>query len=77
MPQLPAKPSSVLTMLLLTLLQTACATQSAPSVVACPTLPPAPAATQPPPLLPYSVSARNNIERWRKMLTDTPAIPKP
>ena len=60
---------------LLLVLLSACATPLRTSKGDCPTVPPKPAATQPTPALPYSASARINIEKWLQRLTDTPATP--
>ena len=64
-----------LSLLPLLVLLPACATPLPISSNACPNPPPKPAATQPTPALPYSASARINIEKWLQQLTDTPAMP--
>lgn len=77
MPLLNVKRNSALTMLLPMLLLAACATPSPPAATSCPKLPAPPAVRQPVPPLPYSASARIDINWWQKQLTATPATSKP
>ena len=73
----PVKNNWRTTLLPLAALLSACATPLPASRPHCPQLPPKPVATQPPPRLPYSASARINIERWQQQLTATPATQPP
>lgn len=57
--------------LLPALLMAACATQSPAPTVASPRLPAKPSISTPVPQEPYSVSASNRIENWRKRLMGT------
>lgn len=60
-----------LMLLLPALLLSACATPLRVSSESCPEPPPKPSATQGTPPLPYSASARINIEKWQKQLMGT------
>lgn len=77
MPQPKEKTSYALIMLLPMLLLAGCATQSTPSVVDCPQPPQMPVSRQQAPALPYSASARIDIEQWQKRLTDVSPTGKP
>ncbi len=65
------KKRSRLWLLLLAAVLPACATPPQLSASACPDLPLMPLARQPIPPLPYSESARNDMERWQKRLTES------
>jgi len=67
------KRNSLPKLLPLLVLLSACATPLPISSNACPSPPPKPAATQPQPSLPYSASARLDMEKWQQRLTDTQA----
>ena len=73
MPRLKEKRNFALITLLPMLLLVGCATPLPPSVGNCPRPPQIPAARQPTPPLPYSASARIDIEKWQKRLTAMPA----
>ena len=68
-----AKRNSLLKLLPLVALLQACATPLPVSTNASPKVPPKPAATQQQPPLPYSASARLDMEKWQQRLTDTQA----
>ena len=74
MPRNVNRPLALL-LLALGLSVTGCATTSQPPSVICPVLPPAPALSEPPPSVPYSTSAQQNIKNWREKLKATPAMP--
>lgn len=74
---LNASRNCALTMLLPMLLLAACATPSPICADASPQIPSMPAVRQPTPPLPYSASARIDIERWQKQLTGTDLTSKP
>ena len=50
---------------------------SLPIVPPSPMLPAPPPVTTPQPLQPYSQSVLQDLQKWQKMLTDTPLIPEP
>lgn len=76
MPQLNEKSLSALMLLPLAALLTACGTTSPRSAGSFPALPPKPAISEPMPLRTYSSSAQEDIQNWRKRLTDTQATPE-
>ena len=61
---------------LLALSLTGCAA-SLPIVPPSPMLPAPPPVTTPQPLVPYSESVQQDLQKWQKMLTDTPLIQEP
>ncbi len=68
---------SVLMLMLLAGLLTACATNSPPTSVQCPALLPMPPVSTPTPSQTYSASAQKDMQVWRKRLTGTQATSAP
>lgn len=73
----PALLPIVLLLLVLLLSLTGCGHNSPRSESSLPVLPASPSLTTPLPSVPYSTSAKLNIEAWQKSLTATPLTPKP
>lgn len=70
-----ANRSPALLLLVLGLSVTGCATTSQQPSVICPVLPPAPALSEPPPSVDYSISVQRLLKEWRDTLKATPAMP--
>ena len=73
----PALRPTALLLLALLLSLTACGHNSPRPECSCPALPAAPSVLTPIPSTSYSTSVKDDLQRWRGRLTDTPLIPAP
>ena len=77
MQQLNAQKKTKFWLMLLIALLPACGTLQLQPGAACPSLPEMPALKQPIPDSPYSTSAKQNMDDWLLLLTDTSLTSKP